>query len=37
MVAYGSSYHWARQLHVLGHDMQLIATNFVKPFDEGSN
>lgn len=36
MEACGSSHHWARQLRILGHDVRLIATKFVRPFVKGN-
>lgn len=30
--ACGGAHHWARELHKLGHDVQLIAPAYVKPF-----
>ncbi|CAN7332139.1 IS110 family transposase [Paraburkholderia sp. DD10] len=32
MEACGSAHHWARQLAALGHDVRLIAAQFVRPF-----
>ncbi|MFM0633046.1 transposase, partial [Paraburkholderia xenovorans] len=32
MEACGSAHHWARQLARLGHDVRLIAAQFVRPF-----
>ena len=32
MEACGSAHHWARQLAQLGHDVRLIAVQFVRPF-----
>ena len=32
MEACGSAHHWARQLAALGHNVQLIAAQFVRPF-----
>ncbi|MFL9912872.1 IS110 family RNA-guided transposase [Paraburkholderia sp. RL17-337-BIB-A] len=32
MEACGSAHHWARQLSALGHDVRLIAAQFVRPF-----
>jgi transposase len=32
MEACGSAHYWARQLAALGHDVQLIAAQFVRPF-----
>ncbi len=32
MEACGGAHHWARQLQALGHDVRLIAPQFVKPF-----
>jgi len=35
MDACGSAHHWARQLAALGHDVQLIAAQFVRPLCSG--
>ena len=35
MEACGSSHHWARQLQSLGHEVKLIAPQFVTPFRKG--
>jgi transposase len=35
MEACGSSHHWARQLRRLGHEVQLIAPQFVRPYRRG--
>ena len=32
MEACGSSNHWARRFTAMGHEVRLIATNFVRPF-----
>lgn len=32
MEACGSAYYWARKLSALGHDVRLIAAQFVRPF-----
>jgi transposase len=32
MKACGSAHHWARKLHGLGHTVQLISPQFVKPY-----
>lgn len=32
MEACGSAHHWARQMSALGHDVRLIAAQFVRPF-----
>ena len=32
MESCGSSYYWARKIQSLGHDVKLIAPQFVKPF-----
>ncbi|MGQ7935475.1 IS110 family transposase [Paraburkholderia sp. D1E] len=32
MEACGSAHHWARQLYALGHDVRLIAAQFVRPY-----
>ena len=32
MEACGGSHHWARQLKALGHDVRLMAPQFVKPY-----
>ena len=32
MEACGSSHYWARELRALGHDVKLLAPNYVKPY-----
>ena len=32
MEACGSAHHWAQELHKLGHEVRLIAAQFVRPF-----
>jgi transposase len=32
MEACGSAHHWGRRIHELGHEVRLIAPNYVKPF-----
>jgi len=36
MVACGGSHHWARELQELGHDVKLVAPQFVKPYVKGN-
>lgn len=36
MEACGSAHHWGRQMQALGHRVQLIAPQFVKPFVKGN-
>lgn len=36
MEACGSAHHWAREFRALGHDVRLIAPQFVKPYVKGN-
>jgi len=36
MEACGGSHHWARELQELGHDVKLVAPQFVKPYVKGN-
>ena len=36
MEACGGSHHWARELQKLGHDVKLVAPQFVKPYVKGN-
>lgn len=36
MEACGGSHHWARELQKLGHDVELVAPQFVKPYVKGN-